>query len=166
MFSNYLNTLNMKTKNFIYVVLFATTLNFLSTGCKTKLVVNNLEFETGKSEIKASALKSLDKVADIMGTKKYKIEVNGYTDSTGEKSFNEKLSKERALAVKNYLTGKGVNKGRVLTSGQGANSPIADNATETGRQKNRRTEIVIPWLRSFKYKKAGFLTRKTYLEIE
>jgi len=149
----------------ILSVLFAILIGLSFTSCKTQLVINDLEFETGKAAIKPGALTSLDKVATVMGTKKFKIQVDGYTDNVGDAATNKKLSEQRAQAVKDYLKTKGVTEERIVANGWGSDFSIADNTTDEGRQKNRRTEVKVPFLTSFKFKKQGLVTRKAYLDI-
>jgi outer membrane protein OmpA-like peptidoglycan-associated protein len=73
------------------------------------------------------------------------IEVVGHTDSIGSDAVNNRLSKERADSVAQYLIGQGVQSVRIETLGAGKSYPIADNSTDAGRAKNRRVEIrVIP----------------------
>ncbi|MEQ3690721.1 MAG: OmpA family protein, partial [Flavobacterium sp.] len=67
----------------------------------------------------------------------------GYTDSKGSDEFNLNLSKERAAAVKNYLSSKGLVVSRFVSVGMGEADPIADNETDAGRAKNRRVEFAI-----------------------
>jgi len=74
----------------------------------------------------------------------------GHTDSVGTDAYNQKLSVRRAEAVKNYLTGKGIEKNRVYTEGKGEKQPVADNKTSEGRAKNRRVEIEVVGTRSKK----------------
>jgi outer membrane protein OmpA-like peptidoglycan-associated protein len=69
--------------------------------------------------------------------------VYGHTDSTGNDSINLPLSQNRAQAVSNYLSSRGVASARIGTRGFGASQPIASNATVEGRQQNRRVEIKI-----------------------
>ena len=69
------------------------------------------------------------------------IEINGYTDNVGDMLSNEILSKNRAKAVVEILLSKGVDRSRVSFNGYGEKKPIADNMTEKGRSKNRRTEF-------------------------
>jgi len=87
----------------------------------------------------------LDRLAAVMTNPKLQFvagEIDGYTDNVGDAAYNEKLSKERAEAVANYLKSKGVVLGdRFTTKGFGAADPIADNNTEEGRAKNRRVTI-------------------------
>ncbi|MFK7900398.1 MAG: OmpA family protein [Cyclobacteriaceae bacterium] len=72
-----------------------------------------------------------------------KITVIGHTDNTGDATLNYQLGKNRALAVKNYLSSKGVKRASVSTDSKGELAPIASNDTEEGRAKNRRIEIKI-----------------------
>ena len=72
-----------------------------------------------------------------------KIEIKGQTDNVGNDEDNRKLSQQRADAVKNYLKQKGIAANRMKTQGFGSLQPIADNSTESGRQKNRRTVLKI-----------------------
>jgi outer membrane protein OmpA-like peptidoglycan-associated protein len=72
-----------------------------------------------------------------------RIELSGHTDSKGSDKYNLKLSKERAEAVFNYLVSKGIDEKRLTHKGYGAKQPIADNATDAGRAKNRRVEFKI-----------------------
>ena len=72
---------------------------------------------------------------------KVTVKVEGHTDSTGSKVFNQTLSEKRAKAVSNYLIEKGVEKSRISIKGYGPSKPIATNTTKEGRAKNRRTEL-------------------------
>lgn len=84
---------------------------------------------------------------ELAGTlKKYddtNILIEGHTDNTGEDTYNQKLSENRADAVENYLVVQGINNGRVTTKGYGEKQPLDSNETETGKQKNRRVEVAI-----------------------
>jgi len=71
------------------------------------------------------------------------LAVEGYTDSTGSNEFNQKLSEQRAGTVREYLVSEGLGAGSVTAQGFGEANPVADNATATGRQKNRRVEIIV-----------------------
>ena len=73
-----------------------------------------------------------------------KIEVRGHTDNVGDSKSNLALSTDRAFSVRDLLISKGIEEKRLLNfKGYGASVPVADNATEAGRIKNRRTEFVI-----------------------
>jgi OOP family OmpA-OmpF porin len=101
-------------------------------------------FDFDKSAIRADAQGRLDDVvAKAKGVSVEAINVVGYTDSTGPDAYNMKLSQRRAASVKDYLVKHGVSGGRVHTEGKGKASPVADNKTREGRQKNRRAEIEV-----------------------
>jgi outer membrane protein, adhesin transport system len=67
----------------------------------------------------------------------------GHTDSVGSEPYNDRLSLRRANSVRNYLVGRGADPARIRTEGRGETQPIADNATEEGRARNRRVEVQI-----------------------
>jgi OOP family OmpA-OmpF porin len=69
------------------------------------------------------------------------ISVTGHTDSVGSDAYNQRLSERRAAAVQEFLIGRGVKPERIRTEGKGESTPIATNATSSGRSMNRRTEI-------------------------
>ena len=71
------------------------------------------------------------------------ILIEGHTDSTGEESYNQKLSEERADEVKTFLTGADVKSSRITTEGYGERQPLAPNDTEAGKKSNRRVEVAI-----------------------
>lgn len=108
------------------------------------ITLQNVLFETGSSELSASSNKSLDELAAFMKRKTtMEIEVAGYTDNVGNAESNLTLSQKRAEALRNYLLAKGIHPSRVKAKGYGQESPVADNDTDEGRRKNRRTEIHI-----------------------
>jgi len=110
------------------------------------LIVNmsDVLFDTGKYTLKPGAREKLAKVAGIIGSHPgLKIEVEGHTDSIGSDDYNMKLSENRAEAVRNYLTGQGIDPSAVTARGFGKADPVADNATAAGRQQNRRVEMVV-----------------------
>ena len=72
-----------------------------------------------------------------------RIQVNGYTDSTGGDAHNQELSERRAYSVAQYLISQGVSSNRIIANGFGSSNPIASNATPAGRQANRRVEVRI-----------------------
>jgi outer membrane protein OmpA-like peptidoglycan-associated protein len=110
------------------------------------LIVNmpDVLFDTGKADLKGSARERLAKVAGILiAYPDIHVEVDGYTDSTGSLEFNERLSQQRADAVRSYLGSQGVNSSTITTQGFGPSNPIASNETASGRQQNRRVEMVV-----------------------
>src|SRR5580692_4214397 len=101
-------------------------------------------FDTGKADLKPTARERLAKVAGILiAYPDIRVEIDGYTDSTGSLEFNERLSQDRADSVRNYLSSQGVNPSAINTQGFGPSQPIASNDTATGRQQNRRVELVV-----------------------
>ena len=105
--------------------------------------VRNLEFDFGKATIRSHSDASLDKLAQLLIDKKFHLKLSGYTDNIGSYDANLKLSKDRAEAIKTYVTGKGADASLIQAEGYGKSNPIATNRTEAGRQKNRRVEFSI-----------------------
>ena len=110
-----------------------------------KLVMgNSVLFATGKSTLSPEAQAVLSKVAyNLDQFPDTDVTVVGYTDNTGSEAVNDRLSKERAETVVNYLEDHGVAAARLKAVGRGWNDPIASNATAAGRAQNRRVEIYI-----------------------
>jgi outer membrane protein OmpA-like peptidoglycan-associated protein len=102
-------------------------------------------FETGKATILPASSALLQEVADVIihNPQVGRIEIQGHTDNTGDKSFNMELSAARAAAVKAYLVKLGVDGSRLDTKGFGDTKPVAANATDAGRQKNRRVQFML-----------------------
>jgi outer membrane protein OmpA-like peptidoglycan-associated protein len=110
------------------------------------LIVNmsDVLFDTGKATLKPGARVRLAKVAGIIEAyPDLKLEIDGYTDSTGSPDFNRELSQQRADTVRSFLTSQGVPDANVITHGFGQEDPIASNETSAGRQLNRRVELVV-----------------------
>ncbi|MCB1800629.1 MAG: OmpA family protein [Gammaproteobacteria bacterium] len=105
---------------------------------------SEVSFDFGKADIKSAFRPSLDKLANLL--LKYDrtvVHVVGHTDSIGSDSYNQGLSERRAQSVGDYLATYGVPRQRLRTEGRGEREPRADNATEAGRQLNRRVEIFV-----------------------
>ncbi len=110
------------------------------------LIVNmsDVLFDTGKYTLKQGTQISLAKVAGILEAYPgLKVQVEGYTDSTGSDELNQKLSENRAGAVKDFLVGQGVSINNITAQGFGKNNPVADNSTAAGRSQNRRVNLVV-----------------------
>ncbi len=108
------------------------------------LTLGDVLFATGSAEIQGQTNPNLEKLVDFL--KKYqdrKVIIEGHTDNVGSASFNQTLSRQRAESVKQYLTGRGIDSGRLSVSGFGFERPIASNDNATGRQQNRRVEVII-----------------------
>ena len=117
-------------------------LNKLEAG--SKVVLNNIFFEFGKSILHPSSYPELERVVTMMEAyKSLVIEISGHTDNVGSASGNIKVSEARAKAVVEYLVGRGVPLARLAYKGYGFQQPIAPNDTEAGRQQNRRVEFKI-----------------------
>ncbi len=101
-------------------------------------------FDYNQASIRSGSQAALDAVASIMKERpRLRIEVRGHTDATGGEEYNQKLSEERAMAVRTALISLGVEEGRIRARGFGMSQPVATNETEEGRAKNRRTEFVV-----------------------
>ncbi|HJX58684.1 MAG TPA: OmpA family protein [Thiobacillus sp.] len=107
-----------------------------------KLVLEGVNFDFDKATLRQEDIGSLDD--DVEALKAWgnvNIEVAGHTDSMGSDAYNMKLSQRRAEAVRNFLISRGVAADRLTAKGYGEAQPVADNATEEGRFKNRRVEL-------------------------
>ena len=106
--------------------------------------INDIYYATASYEINAKSYAVLNEFADFLKTNStVKVEIRGHTDNIGSVQTNITLSNQRAKAVYDYLLSKGVPKSNISYKGYGPNMPIADNKTEAGRAKNRRTEFYI-----------------------
>lgn len=101
-------------------------------------------FATGKSNLSASAKNSLNQFAtSLLNNPQTNVQIYGHTDNTGSLAVNQRLSKERALSVLNYLNNAGVAANRMVSDGFDYQFPVASNDTEAGRAQNRRVEVYI-----------------------
>ncbi|HUT52883.1 MAG TPA: OmpA family protein [bacterium] len=112
-----------------------------SRGC---WVLNNINFNSGKSNIKPIYYNQLNEIASIMNANpNAKIRIEGHTDSDGSDANNQRLSEQRANAVMQYLISAGVDSSRLQAVGKGETSPVASNATPQGKALNRRIEFTM-----------------------
>jgi Outer membrane protein and related peptidoglycan-associated (lipo)proteins len=119
------------------------TVNIEFDPAKT-FVLENVEFDFGKADLRPSSYQTLDDLVDYLNRKTTeRIEIGGYTDNIGSDAKNHTLSMNRAKTIVAYLVSKGIGNERLVAKGYGAEDPIEDNSTEAGRQKNRRTEVKI-----------------------
>jgi outer membrane protein OmpA-like peptidoglycan-associated protein len=110
------------------------------------LIVNmsDVLFDTAKHTLRPAAREKLAKIAGIVaGHPGLRLAVEGYTDSVGGDDYNQKLSEDRGMAVRDYLTQEGVAGTSVTSQGFGKSQPVASNDTAAGRQQNRRVELVV-----------------------
>lgn len=120
-----------------------------SRGCaiifetgETSVVLDGVTFASGRATLTPDARTILDRVAaSLVNAKDVSVEVQGYTDNTGSRDTNVRLSAERADAVRAYLISKGVPAERLTARGYGPTSPIEPNTTAEGRARNRRVEL-------------------------
>jgi outer membrane protein OmpA-like peptidoglycan-associated protein len=107
-------------------------------------MTNQTAFDTNSSTIKPGFDTTMDKLADVVVRYgKTTLTVVGHTDNVGSAQYNQQLSERRAHSVAQYLETKRVNPVRMALSGRGEEQPIASNASEAGRQQNRRVEIYV-----------------------
>ncbi|MCC5793469.1 MAG: OmpA family protein [Chromatiales bacterium] len=108
------------------------------------LTLGDVLFDTAQSDIKAGATSNLVKLAEFLRQYPERgVVIEGHTDNVGSAAYNQALSERRADAVKSWLMQQGIASRRMVTSGKGLHQPVADNATATGRQLNRRVEVII-----------------------
>jgi len=106
------------------------------------LILEGVNFETGKSALTPESQTILDGVAaSLVVNDAIKVRVGGHTDNTGSAAVNKRLSAARAEAVRMYLISKGVAAARLTAMGFGPSKPIASNKTAAGRAQNRRVEL-------------------------
>jgi len=123
------------------LVLFDST-TVVAGAPRPTIILKGVQFESGRSVLTASSYAVLDQVAaSLNGNPEIRIEIAGYTDSTGARRMNLQLSMARAAAVRFYLVRKGVSPYRMRAQGYGASHYMAPNATPEGRAQNRRVEL-------------------------
>jgi OmpA-OmpF porin, OOP family len=158
----------MKTQKTKLLIALSMLLALGGAGCKKKAKLSNapvtagavsldndtgllrlrqgtsIQFATASEEILEESKPTLDDVATVMAAQTaIKIRVEGHTDSDGDEAKNLELSSKRAASVKAYLESKGVAAERISSEGCGETAPLADNATDDGKQQNRRVVFVI-----------------------
>lgn len=110
----------------------------------TLIMSSDVTFATNSSNINADFYQTLNSVGLVL--KRYNnnnVIITGYTDNTGEATYNQQLSQARAKSVGAYLVGQGVSPNRLFAQGMGELNPIASNSTAQGRAQNRRVEITL-----------------------
>jgi outer membrane protein OmpA-like peptidoglycan-associated protein len=108
-----------------------------------KLDVYGITFATGQAAISPASDQVLNDVAAVLtANADWRLRIEGHTDNVGDKAANLKLSNARAAAVAAWLTSKGIDAARLSAAGLGDTQPVADNATEDGRARNRRVVLI------------------------
>ena len=106
-----------------------------------RFVLQGVQFDTGKATLTSGSSARLDTIVEYLTHKpSARIEISGHTDNVGKAKDNQRLSQQRAEAVRDYLVAKGIDASRIQTVGHGDGQPIASNDTAEGRQQNRRIE--------------------------
>lgn len=121
-----------------------TLLNAKQTDRGLVVTLGDILFDSGQSGIKRGATSNLSRLAAFLN--KYperSAVIEGHTDALGSDDSNQALSQRRADAVKSYLVGQGIANGRLTASGKGEALPVASNDSPSGRQQNRRVEVII-----------------------
>lgn len=102
-------------------------------------------FDSGEASLKETSMVNIERIANFMNSYPDRTAVvEGHTDSMGDSDYNYDLSRQRAYTVKTALMSMGVDPSRISTRNLGESSPVADNLTAAGRQKNRRVEVIFP----------------------
>lgn len=102
-----------------------------------------VNFETGKSEIKAESQPIINQLVEMLKQNPgLQVSIEGHTDNVGTAKLNQTLSETRAKSVMSALVSNGIDAARLKYKGWGQTKPVADNATEEGKAKNRRVEVV------------------------
>ncbi|TFH27247.1 MAG: hypothetical protein E4H10_04490 [Bacteroidia bacterium] len=110
----------------------------------TKVVLDNIYFETGKAILRPESHNALDQVFRFLeNNPAMKLEISGHTDNTGSLRINQRLSKDRAKAVVDYLVNLGISQEMLISQGYADTQPVAPNNTVEGREKNRRVEFKV-----------------------
>ena len=132
----HLDSLNLSKDGFLII-----ELEKIKAGT---FVLENIFFESNKSELKISSIVELKKVLKLLQINpELKIEISGHTDSDGDDELNLSLSNERASSVVKWLIDNGISSSRLTFKGFGETKPIAKNDSEENKAKNRRTELTI-----------------------
>jgi outer membrane protein OmpA-like peptidoglycan-associated protein len=109
---------------------------------RTQLVLDGVFFELNSTQLTLNSAEILDGVAaSMLAWPEARVEVGGFTDTSGNAAYNMDLSRRRAESVRSYLIGQGVPPEQVTAHGYGEALPIADNSTREGRVRNRRVEL-------------------------
>ena len=119
-------------------------LNAKETDRGLVVTLGDLLFETGKSDLRAGTANNLEKLAAFLTRyEDRQVSIEGHTDNVGSDDSNFRLSERRAAAVQSYLLDQGIPKSRISVVGKGEGEPVAGNDSASGRQMNRRVEVII-----------------------
>ena len=120
------------------------TVNLKPLTSGKSVVLNNVFFPTNSFELMPTSKIELDELVDLLlKHKEARLEISGHTDNTGSAEYNIELSQKRAQSVVDYLIEHDIAMDRLIAKGYGDQKPIANNSTEAGKAKNRRTEFLV-----------------------
>ena len=121
--------------------------NAIAAGANTEnrsINFNDILFKYDSDSILTESNESLNEAFSFLNDiPQLKVKIVGHTSNEGKAKYNEKLSKKRAVAVLNYLVGKGISEDRMNAEGKGSTEPVAENDTDENKQKNRRIQFII-----------------------
>ena len=107
-------------------------------------IPSDISFDTGRADIRPALRPILDQFANgLREQPNTEVRIVGHTDATGSDAVNDPLSTQRASSARDYLVDRGVDGRRIQISGRGSHEPVADNASDSGRARNRRVEIFL-----------------------
>jgi outer membrane protein OmpA-like peptidoglycan-associated protein len=119
-------------------------LNAKQTERGLVMTLGDVLFATGRAELRAGSANNLSKLAMFLNQNpERRVMIEGHTDSVGSEESNLSLSQRRATSVMSYLTSQGVAPSRLSAAGKGESMPVAGNESASGRQMNRRVEVII-----------------------
>ena len=139
------NSINFNVPAFSDLKEIDTHIIMVKAEVGSKVVLKNIFFDTGKSDLKQESVAELENIRELLeGNPNLKVQINGHTDNVGEATYNKALSLKRAKAVVDYLIRNGISDLRLTAIGYGEERPLVSNDDESdGREINRRTEIEI-----------------------
>jgi outer membrane protein OmpA-like peptidoglycan-associated protein len=119
-------------------------LNARETERGLLITLGDVLFETGRADLKGGATNNLARLATFLNEyDDRQVIIEGHTDNVGADDYNQQLSQRRAEAVKSFLQAHGIAASRISASGKGESQPVSSNDSSTGRQQNRRVEVII-----------------------
>jgi hypothetical protein len=152
----------------ITLTFFTVAIVFTAYGQKN-ILQKSIYFEPAKFDLTNDSKTTLDILIDsLKNFKVYKIKIKGNTDNVGDTTYNNRLSQQRVNSTEEYLIAHGILQTVFSTVALGANKPIADNETDEGKQKNRRVDISIAFIRKPAIDSSQFLPSiwELYRQIE
>jgi outer membrane protein OmpA-like peptidoglycan-associated protein len=139
------NSINFNLPQFAEYQEIDTHILMVKAEVGSKVVLKNIFFDVGKSDLKQESVAELEKIKQLLlSNTQLKVQINGHTDNSGNAATNQVLSLKRAEAVVQYLIEHGIDTSRLSAKGYGSEKPLVSNDDENeGREINRRTEIEI-----------------------